>query len=257
MLLLGVAVAACVPDVASKLDQLALPAASHAALGRLRFARLHTGDRVVQGDLVICGEEDWALVGFSRKLVAAYLGRDADWLMPELFSRQSGQDVLLEVPPTQMMRLELPRGIGANAGHPVGWVRETTGTPLWSDDLRAIDKLFGDDEVRELFALRTEPAPPAPKPVDRSEPWRLGVSVYPRMGPRSGVMIAGVIGGSPAERVGLSKGDRVLAVGDVEVNSFRELKAATQGSGPLILLRVLKAGAEQPENVAVYVDTQG
>jgi hypothetical protein len=257
-LLLGTAVVAmpaCVPDAGSKLEGLALPEASRAALARLRFARLHRGDRVVRGDVVICGEEDQVVIGFSRKLVAAYLGRDADWLMPELFTQQSGQEVLLDVPSGQVMRLELPRGIGSEVGHPVGWVREAAGSPIWSEDLRAINRLFSDDEVRELFALRTETALPAPVATPRSEPWRLGVSVYPRMGPRSGVMIAEVIGGSPAERAGLRKGDRILAVGDLEVRTFRELKAATQRSaGPLILLQILKAGAEQPQSLAVNVD---
>jgi hypothetical protein len=253
--LLGAVAVACVPDVESKLGALAIPDGSRAALARLRFARLHVGDRVAPGDLVACGARDNATIGFSRKLVAAYLGRDAEWLMPELFARQSGQELLLEVPSSQVMRLELPRGIGSDVGHPTGWVREATGTPLWSEDLRAIDRLFNDGEVRELFVLRQEPAAPLLKPNQPAAPWRLGVSVYPRMGPRSGVMIADVIDGSPAERAGLQKGDRILAVDGDAVSTFRELKAATlRSSSGLLLLQVLEAGAEEPRNLAVNLE---
>lgn len=252
-----VMLSACVPTVGDKVEDLPMSLRSREALGRLRFARLHEGDRVERGDLVVCGEGDSVTLGFSRQLVAKYLGRDSDWVMPELFSRQSGKEVLLDVPANQVMRLTLPRGIGTEAQHPTAWVRTVQGTPLWSADMRTLERLFVDDDLEELFALRDQAAPPVgtTQSQRQGKPWRLGVSVLPRMGPRPGVVIANVIESSPAERAGLAKGDRILSVNERSLRTFRDLKAAIQDAkGPLLIVEIIEKGKKTSARVSIKID---
>ncbi len=235
--------AACAPDVDDKLALLPLSETSRAALGRLRFARLRAGDRVAQADLVVCGPTDRVVLGFSRRLVEAYLGRDGGWAIPELFASQSKDEVLLEVPAGQILRLTLPRGIGGEVGHPDGWARVVAGDPLVSSDLRYVEWLF---EAGELFAV-PRPAPVAgePKAAVPPAPWRLGVEVFPRMGPKGGVVISSVLPASPADGVGLAPGDRILTLDGARVDSLADLKQAVAAARPPVLtLEVRKKDME-------------
>ncbi|MBI3178619.1 MAG: PDZ domain-containing protein [Deltaproteobacteria bacterium] len=245
-----VAAAACAPDLDDKIADLPLSETSRAALGRMRFARLRNGDRVAAGDLVACGPQDRVTLGFSRRLVEAYLGRDGAWAIPELFSSQSKDEVLLEVPAGQILRLALPRGLGGEVGHPDGWARVVVGDPLVSSDMRYVEWLF---ETGELFAVpRPAPVATAPPAVEPPAPWRLGVEVFPRMGPRGGVVISRVLPASPAESVGLLPGDRILAVNDARVDSLMDLKAAVAAARPpTATLEVRKKNAEKSMTVTL------
>jgi S1-C subfamily serine protease len=116
--------------------------------------------------------------------------------------------------------------------------------------------LFSGDDVQELFALRDdEEAAEKPTPADPSKPpneWRLGVRVFPRMGPRSGVVISGVLPDSPAASAGLAKGDRIVRMAGQEIASFRELQRALNGATePVVTLEVLKKAAKKTVPVTV------
>jgi hypothetical protein len=254
------ALSACGPNAGDKLATLPVREETRAALGRLRWQQLHDNDKLHPGDVVLCGTRDRALIGFSKSLVVEFLGRDSDWLLPELFTAEKKEEVLLAVPPKQLMRLELPRGIGSDAKHPDGWVREVAGYPLVTSDLRAIGALFSGDEVQELFALRDDEAPESadetPPPADPSKPpneWRLGVRVYPRMGPRTGVVVSGVLPDTPAESAGLKKGDRIVKMAGQPVTSFRELQRALSNvTEPVVTLEVRKKASKT--NMQVTID---
>jgi hypothetical protein len=248
---------ACGPDAADKLATLPMREETRAALGRLRWRQLHDHDKLRAGDILLCGIRDRALVGFSRGQVVDYLGRDSAWLLPELFSAEKGEEVLLAVPPEQLMRFELPRGIGVAAPHPEGWIREVAGYPLVSSDPRVISDLFASGEVQELFALREEEEPTASvpssaDPAQTPETWRLGVRVFPRIGPRTGVVISGVLPGSPAEAAGLGKGDRIVRFAGLPVTNFRELQRALRGvKHPVVTLDVRKKMASQTSRLTL------
>jgi peroxiredoxin len=70
------------------------------------------------------------------------------------------------------------------------------------------------------------PPPVAAAPVDPSKaaPGWLGVELAKREGGESGVLVRGVLRGSPAERAGLSDGDVVLSVDGVNVSRPTELR---------------------------------
>jgi hypothetical protein len=250
----------CSQDAVDKLSSLPIRKDAHAALSRLRYMRLHNHDRLEPGDLILCGPRDRVVLGFSKQLVVDYLGRDSDWLIPELFTADRGEEVLLTVPPARVMRLRLPRGIGATGRHPSAWVRELAGYPVFTADLRAIALLFDGSEVfagREDTAGRAEAArrEGMPAPTMPVSAWRLGVSTLPRMGPRSGVVIATVVRGSPAERAGLQKGDRILSANGVSIGTFRELKQIIQSSAePVLVLQVLKKKARTRQELRVELD---
>ncbi|OGQ90093.1 MAG: hypothetical protein A2289_05875 [Deltaproteobacteria bacterium RIFOXYA12_FULL_58_15] len=264
------ATATCSSDPREKLETLPIQADARAALARLRFVPLHNGDRLEQGDLIVCGSRDRVTLGFSKKLVVDFLGRDSSWLIEELFWASEGEVVLFAVPPQQVMRIDLPRGIGSNSRHPDGWVREVTGHPVSSSDARTIAGLFGDDQTHELFALRderkTEPmispatakataaasqaVSPDSHPTTKRQP--LGVSVFPRMGPRSGVVISEVVSQSPAAKSGLDKGDRIVKVDGTPVGDFRELRDALHNSRSAeINLEVVEKTARTKRTVSV------
>lgn len=262
-LIVILAAAGCSSDVADKLAPLPIRQETRAALARLRFQQLRDNDHLERGDVVLCGARDRALLGFSKKLVVGYLGRDSDWLIPELFTSEKEDEVLLAVPPKQLMRLELPRGIGAEGEHPDAWVREVAGYPLFTSDLRGIDALFESGEVRELFALRdeveVETAAAAKSVTARTaaeaksrDNWSLGVQVFPRMGPRTGVVISDVTPGSPADATGLVRGDRIIQFGGQPVGSFRELKRAIVAlEEPVVTLEILKKSNKAKIEVTV------
>ncbi|MFC1610807.1 PDZ domain-containing protein [Myxococcota bacterium] len=247
---------ACGPSAEDKLASLPIRAETRSALERLRFMQLRNGDRLERGDVVLCGPRDRAALGFSKRLVVDYLGRDSGWLIPDLFAVKA-DEVTLAVPPEQLLRLELPRGIGTSGRHPEAWVREVAGYPLYSSDLRAIDQLFASDGVEELFALREPPPDQQAEvtggaPAARKPSWTLGVSPYPRMGPRNGVVIAEVIAKSPAEKAGLLKGDRIVKVDDQAVGTFRQLKRAIRGAErPRLDLEVVRKSTRAAETVSV------
>lgn len=241
---------ACGSNAEDKLATLPMRDETRTALSRLRWQQLHDNDKLQPGDVVLCGTRDRALLGFSKSLVVDFLGRDSEWLLPELFTAEKKEEVLLAVPPKQLMRLELPRGIGSEAKHPDGWVREVAGYPLVTSDLRVIQALFTGDEVQELFALRddepTEVVEPTPAdPSKTPDQWRLGVRVYPRMGPRSGVVVSGVLPNTPAAAAGLHKGDRIIELAGQPVSSFRELQRALSNvTKPVITLKIRKKAAK-------------
>src|SRR5262245_42155511 len=112
LLLLTAGLAACGEPAAGKLDTLGVNETTRAALGRLRWAALHEGDPVDPGDLVLCGEGDQVVLAFSRKLMSAYLGIDAEALLPELFTTVNDTEVLFALPGPALMRLSIPGGIG-------------------------------------------------------------------------------------------------------------------------------------------------
>ena len=280
----AVLAAACAPAATDKLAELKLDDAGRAALGRLRFAHLRSGDHLLAGDLVLCGGGDRVLLGFSKTLVRDFLGRDSDWLIPELFTASNEGEVFLEVPEGQVLRLALPRGIGGTGEHPEAWVRELKGSPLFTSDARAVAMLFFDGEQEELFALRANPASPgeltrrqaeaslpASRPTLHSDStalrtpapaivipsgatWRLGVSVFPRMGPQRGVVIASVVAGSPAAVSGLEPGDRILSVNGAAVGSFQELKRLVSDTrGAELALDVTRRRGGAKGNVSEWV----
>jgi hypothetical protein len=248
--------AACAPDSAAKLTSLGLGPETEAALSRLRWATLHSGDRVEAGDLIVCGERDRAVLGFSKKLVVAYLGLDAEWLVPELFATVRPEEVLLAVGPKQLARIRLPRGIGTTGAHPLGFVREVTGYPVASGDARALALAFADEQ--ELFAVRDEGKPPpgpAGVPTAPDQPRRLGVSVFPRMGPQVGVVIAEVEPRSPAERAGLVKGDRIIRVNGAAMRSFSDLKQAISSTASAeISIDFVRKGGKVEEHFTLRLD---
>lgn len=274
-------VAACNTESAAKLDSLNLPDEARAAVARLRFVPLRVGDRVSRGDMILCGPGDRALLAFSRRLMADYFGIDADYLLPELFGRSEGRssllpsspddqrlhppkEVFLEVPQRQLMRLNIPPGIGADRSHPQARVREISGTPKLSGDLRAIGLLFTEQEIfarvvgdapQPVTKDRRSEASPSQK---RSSPRRLGISAFPRMGPKSGVVIERVMPGGPAQRAKLGSGDKILAVnGEVVGDLFELIRELEQSHGPLVVLKVRRKKAKSSELVEVFVMSPG
>lgn len=90
----------------------------------------------------------------------------------------------------------------------------------------------------ELYPLSTAPtaAPtstsePGTTPRAKSEPGWLGVELAKREGGEPGVLIRGVMHGSPAERAGLSAGDVVLSVDGQSVGRPIELHDVIKGAG--------------------------
>lgn len=252
-LCLALSLAACTADTTAKLDALALTDDTRAALLRLRFAPLRSGDRVEAGDLILCGGGDRVLLAFPERLMVEYLGIDAGFIAPELFGHRSETELFLEVPASELMRLFIPPGIGATAPHPEGRVREVSGTPRWSGDLRTIEGLFDE---RQIFAhptpgATTKTPTPSPEPVPAT-PRRLGISPFPRMGPKTGIVIERVLTGGPAERARLEAGDRIVAVNGQKVGDIYELKAAVETSrGPLVVLSVRRRASRATQMVNV------
>jgi peroxiredoxin len=72
----------------------------------------------------------------------------------------------------------------------------------------------------------TAPPPPALAPADpnKATPGWLGVELAKREGGEPGVLVRGVLRGSPAERAGLADGDVVLSVDGVNVSRPTELR---------------------------------
>ena len=60
--------------------------------------------------------------------------------------------------------------------------------------------------------------------------------------PASGVMIAGVVPGSPAQRIGLSQGDVILSVNGTPLRSISDLTALNLSAGESLMLQVERAG---------------
>lgn len=253
-------IAACSTDSSGKLDSLNLPDEARAAVARLRFVPLRIGDRVSRSDMILCGPGDRVLLAFPRRLMAEYFGIDADYLLPELFDSQNDSSVFLEVPQRQLMRLYIPPGIGTNGNHPQARVREISGTPKRSGDLRAIGLLFAEQEIfaRVPVATATRTTPQSPdesrKTDERRGPRRLGIAAFPRMGPKSGVVIERAMPGGPAQRAKLGTGDKILAVNGNPVGDLFELiRELDQSRGPMVVLKVRRKQAKASELVEVFV----
>lgn len=253
--------AGCAGETSTKLDELNLTDNARAALSRQRFAPLRLGDRVEAGDVILCGEDDRVLLAFSKRLMVDYLGIDASFLIPELFPQRSESELYLLVPAAQLMRLFIPPGIGTQVPHPEARVRELSGSPKFSSDLRAVEELFDE---RQIFArttptvTATAPAAPTPTPTATApeakpeKPRRLGISPFPRMGPKSGVVIERVLANGPASRSKLNTGDKIVAVNGKKVGDIYELKAEVEGShGPEVVLSVRRRGSKGTETVTV------
>jgi serine protease Do len=77
-----------------------------------------------------------------------------------------------------------------------------------------------------------------------STPQRAWVGVYPQ-GYDGGVILTGVVPGSPAEKAGLQKGDLVLSVDGTAVSSLRDLYDALwkRGPGERVGLQILRESA--------------
>ena len=60
--------------------------------------------------------------------------------------------------------------------------------------------------------------------------------------PAAGVMIAGVVPGSPAQRVGLSQGDVILSVNGTPLRSISDLTTLNLSAGESLILQVERAG---------------
>ena len=95
---------------------------------------------------------------------------------------------------------------------------------------------------------KPEPADPSKTP----DQWRLGVRVYPRMGPRTGVVISGVLPDTPAAAGGLKKGDRIIELAGQPVTSFRELQRALSNvTEPVVTLKIRKKAAKSDADLTL------
>ncbi len=79
---------------------------------------------------------------------------------------------------------------------------------------------------------------------DARRPRRAWVGLFPQDG-EGGVLVSGVVGGSPAERAGILRGDLLLSVDGAAVGSVRELyrEIWTRAPGETISLQVLRDSA--------------
>lgn len=236
---------------------MSLTAPAEDALGRLRWRPLRQGDRVRPGEVVLCGEGDEVELAFSRPLMKDHLGIDADYVLPELFEKRSEQEVFLPVPASSLMRVAIPPGLGASGPHPDARARTVKGQPRVTADLREIATLFVEQEIfahaeRRSVATRAPAAAAAPA---LNVPRRIGIAPFPRMGPKSGVVIERALEGGPAARAGLSTGDKILAVDGQPVGDIWELKRVVEsGHGPTMVLSVQRKGATQPALVTLELE---
>jgi hypothetical protein len=234
-------------------------------VARLRFAPLRVGDAVAPEDVVLCGSGDQVLLAFSRRLMSDYLGIDARYLLPELFEEHNEREVYLTVPEESLFRLSIPPGIGSGRPHPTARVRDLDGSPRYTSDLGTIDALFDE---RQVFARSdregVEEAPPPERepqaPGDSGAPpiprdRRIGISGFPRMGPRTGVVIERTLTGGPAAEAGLVTGDKIVAVNGQPVGDIWDLKRELRASrGPTVVLSVRHRGETITELVEIELD---
>ncbi len=97
----------------------------------------------------------------------------------------------------------------------------------------------------EPIAVEPPPAAAAPAEPSKAAPGWLGVELAKREGGEPGVLVRGVLRGSPAERAGLTDGDVVLSVEGVNVSRPTELReqVVRARAGSRVSLGVLR-GAE-------------
>ncbi|HEU16829.1 MAG TPA: RIP metalloprotease, partial [Nitrososphaeria archaeon] len=73
----------------------------------------------------------------------------------------------------------------------------------------------------------------------------------PFYAPAAGVMIAGVVPGSPAQRIGLSQGDVILSINGTPLRGVGDLAALNLSAGESLMLQVERAGRVHTYNVNV------
>ncbi len=73
----------------------------------------------------------------------------------------------------------------------------------------------------------------------------------PFYAPAAGVMIAGVVPGSPAQRIGLSQGDVILSINGTPLRGVGDLAALNLSAGESLMLQVERAGHVHTYNVNV------
>jgi S1-C subfamily serine protease len=95
------------------------------------------------------------------------------------------------------------------------------------------------------FVLRSTPA-------HLPDPARLGVSIEHESTPAK---ISGFSAESPAERAGLRTGDAILAIADIAVNDYYELRAAMHGrrAGEVVKVGVRRQASRGGESESVEV----
>jgi S1-C subfamily serine protease len=81
----------------------------------------------------------------------------------------------------------------------------------------------------------------------------LGIAAAAKESDQSGVIVAQLQPGSPAEKAGLKKGDRIVIAGDKEVKTFEDLTKALADCKPgdKLALKVLRASNEQTITVTL------
>jgi aminopeptidase N len=109
-------------------------------------------------------------------------------------------------------------------------------------------RFLADRDRRLTFVA--PPSDNAKAPTAASQPTtprRVSLGTIPDMAFQGdGVLVSGVLPGSPAEKAGLQKGDRIVGVNDEKVSGLEDYSAALKGHKPgdAIRVRVVRDGAE-------------
>ncbi len=218
-----------------RLESLGLDAELRQALEHQRFMPLHLGDSVQALELILAGENERVVLAFSRPAMKAYLGIDAELLLPGLFSVANERELYLELDGPQLIQLKFPRGIGGSGAQPDGRVRELTGGVMHSRTLKIIDAVLGDG-----------PDMAQAESISSAKTRRLGIQSYPSMGPRRGVVVMKLSAGGPAANAGMIKGDRILAVNGIPTPSLSKLRRVVANTrGATIILSIERAQLKQ------------
>jgi uncharacterized iron-regulated protein len=140
-------------------------------------------------------------------------------------------------------------------GIPKRFYRRTP-LPLKTIVLKEWDKDFDDDEDLTFVSGTQPPADylwiTRPNPPEKKGP-RIGVILLKDSGEEEGLEIERVIPGSPAEKAGLLRGDRLKAVEGKDIKALREVHEALaeKGWGKEITFTILREGEKREVTVTL------
>ena len=91
---------------------------------------------------------------------------------------------------------------------------------------------LADREEKLIYTAQSNPSAARPASA-AAPPRRVSLGTVPDMGRDSGgVLLAGVMPGSPAEKAGLQKGDLLIRLGDNPIDTLSDLAEALRGHQP-------------------------